>query len=127
VFPDEGAPESRLKSAVSPLDREISLNAENDPSSQFQEQLLSSIKAQQEGYLNALKAWNRAVNTPQAAPPSAPAFPPPPAAPSFDQIPGSTKMIEANKAFMQKVIAQQQEFLRQVGSVIGGTDQHPVT
>jgi len=106
------------------------MNAENDQSRQFQEQVLASMKAQQEAYLNSLKAWNQSVNTSPAAPPAGPAFPqfpPPPAAPTLDQIPGSTEMIEANKAFMQKVIAQQQEFLRQLGAAIGGTDQRSAT
>jgi hypothetical protein len=77
----------------------------------FQKQTLEMFRAQQEAYLNAVKAWRDAMSTAAAAPPATPA----PAAPQFENIPTPAEMAEASYAFASRLLADQSKFLEELG------------
>ena len=74
----------------------------------FQKQALEMFRAQQEAYLNAVKAWRDAMS---AASPPAPATP----TPQFDNVPTPAEVAEAGYAFASKLLADQSRFLEELG------------
>ena len=78
----------------------------------FQKQTLDMFRAQQEAYLNAVKAWRDALSagtTPQAA--AAPA-------PQYDHMPTPAEVAEASYAFASRLLADQSKFLEELGRVM---------
>ena len=74
----------------------------------FQNQTLEMFRAQQEAYLNAVKAWRDAM---AAATPATPASP----TPHFDNVPTPAEVAEAGCAFASKLLADQSRFLEELG------------
>jgi hypothetical protein len=77
----------------------------------FQKQALEMFRAQQEAYLNAVKAWQNAV-TAAATPPAAPSAA---AAPQFEHLPTPAEIAEASYTFASKLLADQSRFLEELG------------
>ena len=90
------------------------MNAEN-PINTWQKDLLASFREQQDAYLEAVIAWRKAVEgagTTGAAPT-------PPTAPTFDPTTAASEAFEANKAFMEAAVKQQQEFFEKLTRALG--------
>ena len=85
----------------------------------FQKQALEMFRAQQEAYLNAVKAWREAMAA--ATPPTAP----PASTPQFDNMPTPSEIAEASYTFASKLLADQSKFLEELGRAMkaaqGGT------
>lgn len=79
----------------------------------FQKQALEMFRAQQEAYLNAVKAWRDAMGS-AAAPPSAP----PAAGPQFDHMPTPAEVAEAGYTFAARLLADQSRFLEELGKTM---------
>jgi hypothetical protein len=75
----------------------------------FQKQALEMFRAQQEAYLNAVKAWRDAMAA--ATPPPAT----PTAAPQFEHMPTPAEIAEASYTFASKLLADQSKFLEELG------------
>jgi len=78
----------------------------------FQKQTLDMFRAQQEAYLNAVKAWREAMT----AGTGAAAAPTP--GPQYDHLPTPAEMAEASYAFASKLLADQSRFLEELGRVM---------
>ena len=78
----------------------------------FQKQTLDMFRAQQEAYLNAVKAWREAM--------SAGTGPAPAATPGsqYDHLPTPAEVAEASYAFASKLLADQSRFLEELGRVM---------
>jgi hypothetical protein len=76
----------------------------------WQEQALASFREQQEAYLEAVAAWRKAF--PGSA--TAGAVPTPPVAPPVDPTMSPQGVVDANRAFMEGLVKQQQEFLEKL-------------
>lgn len=77
----------------------------------FQKQTLEMFRAQQEAYLNAVKAWRDAMSTATTTPPTASA----PAPAQFGHIPTPAEMAEASYGFASRLLADQSRFLEELG------------
>ena len=79
----------------------------------FQKQTLEMFRAQQEAYLNAVKAWRDAMSTGTPPPPATPA-----PAPHYDHMPTPAEVAEASYAFASKLLLDQSRFLEELGRVM---------
>ena len=86
----------------------------------FQKQALEMFRAQQEAYLNAVKAWRDAMSG--AAPPP-PATPTP--APQFENMPTPAEIAEAGYTFASKLLADQSKFLEELGRTMTAAQGTP--
>ena len=77
----------------------------------FQKQTLEMFRAQQEAYLNAVKAWRDAMSTATTPPPAASASAPP----QFDHMPTPAEIAEASYGFASRLLADQSRFLEELG------------
>ncbi len=99
---------------------------------ELQEQNLQLLKSQQEAYLAGIKAWraqlSAATEASTSTNPQVPMFPgftgtleagqnPTQQTPDFAAFPTSDEITEINRAYMEKISQQQQEFLRQLNSL----------
>jgi hypothetical protein len=82
----------------------------------FQKQTLDMFRAQQEAYLNAVKAWREAV--------SAGTSPSATAAPNMwqDHLPTPAEVAEASYTFASKLLADQSRFLEELSRVMTATE-----
>jgi hypothetical protein len=97
--------------------REVSVS---DKPGDWQEQMREMLRAQQDAYVGAVKAWRDAVAAAMAAgtsPPQAPPQPPPFAMPT----PG--EMTEASYAFASRLLADQSRFLEALSKAMSGSDK----
>ena len=78
-----------------------------DKTDDFQQQALEMLRAQQEAYLAAVKAWREAI----AAGEPTPGAPPPPEPTPLHMLPTPTEMAEAYYAFAAKLLADQSRFM----------------
>ena len=79
----------------------------NSTAEEFQKQLREMLRAQQDAYVEAVKAWRDAV-----AKATATGTPPPPSpTPAAFTMPTPTEMAEASYAFAAKLLADQSRFL----------------
>jgi hypothetical protein len=92
----------------------------DDSMSQWQTEVLSTIRTQQEAYLQALAKWRESVELSSRSAGAAPTTPPVP--PKIDSMPSPAELMESNRAFMEKVLSQQQEFLAKLTASLGGSD-----
>jgi hypothetical protein len=83
-----------------------------DKTGEFQKQTLELLRAQQEAYLNAVKAWRDAMAI-GAAP--APAWP---TLPSMDMLPTPAEMAEASYSFTAKLLADQSRFMEELSRIM---------
>ena len=89
----------------------------NDKPGDWQEQLREMLRAQQEAYVNAVKAWRDAVSAAMTAGTPPPASPPQP--PPFT-MPSPNEVTEASYAFAAKLLADQSRFLEALSKAMGG-------
>lgn len=91
-----------------------------DQPGDWQDQLREMLRAQQEAYVSAVKAWREAVTAAMAAgtpPPPSPPQPPP------STIPTASEVTEASYAFAARVLADQSRFLEALSKAMGGPDK----
>ena len=79
-----------------------------DKTEEFQKQTLELLRAQQEAYLTAVKAWRDAMAAGAA---QAPAWPP---FPKIDLMPTPAEVAEASYAFAAKLLADQSRFMEEL-------------
>ena len=78
-----------------------------DKADDFQQQALDMLRAQQETYVAAVKAWREAL----AAGGAANVPPPSPQPTAMHMLPTPTEMAEAYYAFAAKLLAEQSRFM----------------
>jgi hypothetical protein len=78
-----------------------------DKTDDFQQQALEMLRAQQDAYVAAVKAWREAI----AAGASSNDQPPPPQPTPLHMLPTPTEMAEAYYAFAAKLLADQSRFM----------------
>ena len=96
-----------------------------DPISSWEQEMLATVRKQQDAYLEAMAAWRRAMDpksagaapTPSAAP-TMPAMPTPPAAPTMPAMPTPSEVADAQRAFIEAMFKQQQQFLDRLGQIL---------
>ena len=71
----------------------------------FQQQALDVLRAQQEAYVSAVKAWREALAAGEMQPPPSPEPTP------MQMLPTATEMAEAYYAFAAKILADQSRFM----------------
>jgi hypothetical protein len=79
-----------------------------DKTEEFQKQALEMLRAQQEAYLNAVKAWRDAMAAGAA---QAPAWP---TLPTVEMLPTPAEVAEASYAFAAKLLADQSRFMEEL-------------
>lgn len=80
----------------------------NDMTAEFEKQTRELLRAQQDAFVAAVKAWREAV----AAAIAAGVQPPPSPQPTpLDMLPTPTEVAEASYAFAAKVLADQSRFM----------------
>jgi hypothetical protein len=84
----------------------------------FQKQTLEMLRAQQEAYLDAVKAWRDAMaagmQPPQ--PPKPPQWAPPA---EFGSVPSPNEMAKLSYTFASKLLADQSRFMEELSKVMG--------
>lgn len=80
----------------------------NDKTDDFQKQTLDLLRAQQEAYLSAVKAWRDAMAAGAAQAPPWPTFP------SIEMLPTPAEVAEASYAFAAKLLADQSRFMEEL-------------
>ena len=76
-----------------------------DKPDDFQQQALDMLRAQQEAYVAAVKAWREALAAGEMQPPPSPEPTP------MQMLPTPTEMAEAYYAFAAKLLADQSRFM----------------
>jgi len=76
-----------------------------DKSDDFQQQALDLLRAQQEAYISAVKAWREALAAGEAT------NVPPPEPTAMHMLPTPVEMAEAYYAFAAKLLAEQSRFM----------------
>lgn len=76
-----------------------------DKPDDFQQQALNMLRAQQEAYVAAVKAWREALAAGEVQPPPSPEPTP------MQMLPTPTEMAEAYYAFAAKLLADQSRFM----------------
>jgi hypothetical protein len=92
----------------------------SDKPGDWQEQLREMLRAQQDAYVAAVKAWREAVSAAMAAgspPPGAPPQPAPFVAPRPEEV------TEASYAFASRLLADQSRFLEALSKAMGAPDK----
>ena len=88
-----------------------------DKTDEFQKQTLELLRAQQEAYLNAVKAWREAMAAGAA---QAPAWP---KIPSMDMLPTPAEVAEASYSFAAKLLADQSRFMEELSRAMAPPDK----
>jgi len=91
-------------------------NAANDAVADFQRRTRDLLRAQQEAYLAAVKAWREQAAKGAAPPP----WPQPPSA-AMGATPG--EVAEASYAFAAKLLADQSRFMEELSRAMAGPDK----
>lgn len=84
---------------------------------EYQRQALAMLKAQQEAYLEAVRAW-------QDATPKGRATPPWPEPPPVDTLPTPTEVAEASAEFAAKLLDEQSKFMRRLSDTLAATGKN---
>ena len=79
-----------------------------DKTEEFQKQALDLLRAQQEAYLSAVKAWRDAMAAGATQAPPWPKFP------SMDMLPTPAEVAEASYSFAAKLLADQSRFMEEL-------------
>ena len=79
-----------------------------DKTEEFQNQTLDLLRAQQDAYLAAVKAWREAMSAGAA---QAPAWP---KLPNAEMLPTPAEVAEASYAFAAKLLADQSRFMEEL-------------
>ena len=78
---------------------------------QLQKQALELLKAQQEAYLEAVKAWRDAMAAGGSQPPW-------PELPQLDTLPNMAEMAEVLYEFAADLLKEQSRFMREIGKAL---------
>jgi len=92
----------------------------DDATVDFQKNVLQALRAQQQAYLEAVKAWRDQL--------SKGAMPPPPTWPEFKPPvapPNAVEMVEASYAFAAKLLAEQSRFMEELGKAMAAPKNKP--
>jgi len=87
-----------------------------DKTEEFQKQAREVLRAQQEAYLNAVKAWREAVAAGQQSVPW-------PQFPKIDMMPTPAEVAEASYAFAAKLLADQSRFMEELSRAMAPPDK----
>ena len=91
-----------------------------DKPGDWQEQLREMLRAQQDAYVAAVKAWREAAASAMA---SGTPFPPSPPQPAASTVPTPGELTEASYAFASKLLADQSRFLEALSKAMSGSDK----
>jgi len=83
-----------------------------DKTEDFQKQTLELLRAQQDAYLAAVKAWRDAMTAGAAQAPAWPQFP------QMDLLPTPAEVAEASYSFAAKLLADQSRFMEELSRVM---------
>lgn len=89
----------------------------SDPTEDFQNQLRDALRAQQDAYLAAVKAWR------DAAAQGASSMPPP--APAPFTLPTPAEIAQASYGFAAKLLADQSKFMEALSKAMAPPDKKP--
>jgi hypothetical protein len=92
----------------------------SDKTADFQNQAREMLRAQQEAYVSAVKAWREAVAAATAA--GAP-VPPSPEPTTINMLPTPAEMAEASYAFAAKLLADQSRFMEALSKAMAPPDK----
>ena len=92
-----------------------------DKTDDFQQQAIDMLRAQQEAYIAAVKAWREAI----AAGESASVPPPSPQPTPMQMLPTPTEMAEAYYAFAAKLLADQSRFMEALSQAMATPTKKP--
>jgi len=92
-----------------------------DKTDDFQQQAIDMLRAQQEAYIAAVKAWREAI----AAGESASVPPPSPQPTPMQMLPTPTEMAEAYYAFAAKLLADQSRFMEALSQAMATPSKKP--
>jgi hypothetical protein len=91
----------------------------NDKVEEFQNQMRDMLRAQQDAYVAAVKAWREAVAATAAGMPSpSPPSPTPPLA-----VPTATDVTEASYGFAAQLLADQSRFMEALSKAMAGSEK----
>ena len=79
-----------------------------DKTEEFQKQTLDLLRAQQDAYLTAVKAWRDAMAAGASQAPAWPTFP------NTETLPTPAEVAEASYAFAAKLLADQSRFMEEL-------------
>jgi hypothetical protein len=79
-----------------------------DKTDEFQKQTLELLRAQQDAYLSAVKAWREAMAAGAAQAPAWPKFP------TMEMLPTPAEVAEASYSFAAKLLADQSRFMEEL-------------
>lgn len=88
-----------------------------DKIDEFQNHTLELLRAQQEAYLEAVKAWREAMAAGAAQAPSWPPFP------KIELMPTPSELAEASYAFAAKLLADQSRFMQELSRAMAPPDK----
>jgi hypothetical protein len=91
-----------------------------DKTDEFQRQALEMLRAQQETYVAAVKAWREALATGESSAP-----PPSPEPAPLYMLPTSMEMAEAYYAFAAKLLADQSRFMDALSQAMAPPKKKP--
>src|SRR5687768_14792126 len=94
--------------------------AMSDKTEDFQQQAIDMLRAQQEAYVAAVKAWREALAAGEAA-----VQPPPPEPTPLHMLPTPTEMAEAYYAFAAKLLADQSRFMDALSQAMAPPKKKP--
>ena len=94
----------------------------NDMTEELQKQMREMLRAQQEAYLAAVKAWRDAVAAADASnvPP-----PPTPQPTPLQMLPTPTELAEAYYSYAAKLLADQSRFMEALSQTMATTPKKP--
>jgi hypothetical protein len=92
----------------------------SDKTEDFQQQAIDMLRAQQEAYVAAVKAWREALAAGEAA-----VQPPPPEPTPLHMLPTPTEMAEAYYAFAAKLLADQSRFMEALSQAMATPRKKP--
>jgi hypothetical protein len=91
-------------------------NEQAESVEQFQQQAREMLRAQQEAFLEAVKAWRKAMSGGEEVP----TWPRPR---SLDMAPTPNEAAEASYAFAAKLLADQSRFMEELSSAMSDTEK----
>jgi hypothetical protein len=92
-----------------------------DKTDDFQQQARDMLRAQQDAYVNAVKAWREALATGD----SSAAQPPPPEPTAMNMLPTPAEMAEAYYAFAARLLADQSRFMEALSQAMATPAKKP--
>jgi hypothetical protein len=88
-----------------------------DKTEEFQKQTIELLRAQQEAYLTAVKAWRDAMAAGAAQAPMWPKLP------TVEMLPTAAEVAEASYAFAAKLLADQSRFMEELSRAMAPPDK----